>query len=108
MTNTNTALPCNTSLDRARLRFIREARCLGVTHEVLEGRDQLEFAAAVRAADLELCLEFAMGVLVSLLTKSEREIAGRCGRWHTAAYLNLLASARAAGCVPHDTIACAA
>ena|ERR1041384_7251798 len=106
MTNTTTkfaavnTLPCNTAVECAFLAFVREALLLGTSHGVFTGRDRLDYVAMLRAADVELCRANALGVVVALKSLSEREIAARTGRSHTAAYVNLLHLGRAAGVIP--------
>jgi hypothetical protein len=104
MTNTTNAaantLPCNTAVERAFLAFVREALFLGTSHGVFTGHDRLDYVAAVRAADAEMCRANALGVVVALKILSEREITARAGRSHTAAYINLLHLGRAARVIP--------
>lgn len=107
MTTTNEApstLPCNTATECAFIAFAREALILGNRHGVFQGRDRLDFTAAIRAADVELITVWALGVVEALLTASKAEITARCGRWATAAYINLLHLGRAARVIPHGVV----
>ncbi len=98
--NETASLPCNTRTECAFLRFVREATILGTRHGVFEGRDHSDLVRAVRAADVEMCTALSLGVVVSLLVKSEAETRNRTGRWHTAAYLHLRNLGREALVIP--------
>jgi hypothetical protein len=92
---------CDTVVECAWLRFVREALILGRSHLVLCGAARAQLVAAIRAADVELCTAIALGVLEALRAAHMLALSERCaGAWHGAAYANLLQSGRAARVVP--------
>ena len=104
MNNTETAatvtLPCNTATECAFLRFLREAVILGSKHGVFQGMDRSALVKAIRAADVEMATDLALGVVVGLMVKSEEEEVRRIGRANTAAYINLRDLGRQARVIP--------
>jgi hypothetical protein len=97
--------PCNTEIECAWVRFVREAIILGARYHVFVGSDRSDFVIAVRNADVELCAAWALGVLCDLLIRSEAEQAEGDDRWVTIGYERLLWLGRSAGVVPMLVVA---
>jgi hypothetical protein len=97
---TTPTLPCNTDAQCAFLRFVREAIILGTRHGIFEGNDRRDFVRAVRAADIEACTDFALGVVCEFLVRSN-PVTDHCGhRFYLAPYLYLRDLGRQANIIP--------
>ena len=62
--------------------------------------DRSALVKAIRAADVEMATDLALGVVVGLMVKSEEEEVRRIGRANTAAYINLRDLGRQARVIP--------
>jgi hypothetical protein len=90
-------LPCNTAVDCAFLRFVRESIILGSKRGLFNGDDRRTFVAAVRRGDVESCTDWALGVVVELLIRSQ-PVTGH--PFYLAPYLYLRDLGRQARIIP--------
>lgn len=91
-------LPCNTATQCAFIRFVREALVLGDKHGIFADGDRHEMVLAIRAADVEACEQFALGVVLELYLRTTTQDA--YARWITASYLSLRDLGRQARIIP--------